>query len=57
MKVAIILHNLIINVEGEVSGKCFGAAHTNVQEEEDSGVHDEELDIGQDENEEEVKRK
>ena len=31
IKVAIILHNLVINVEGEVSGQWFAALHTHVE--------------------------
>ena len=57
MKITIILHNLVIDVEGEVSGKCFGATYTNIQKKKDSKVHDKKLDIGQDENEGEVKCK
>ena len=57
IKAAIILHNLIIDVEGEVSGAHFSAVHTNIEEEEDSGVHDEELEIGEGEDEGEAKRK
>lgn len=37
MTCAIILHNLIIDVEGEVSGAHFQPLHTRVEEEEDSG--------------------
>ena len=48
IKVAIILHNLVINVEGEVSGQWFAALHTHVEEVEDSGKIDDELLLGLD---------
>lgn len=38
MTCAIILHNLIIDVEGEVSGAYFQPLHTVNEEEEDSGI-------------------
>ncbi|EJF59387.1 hypothetical protein DICSQDRAFT_65199, partial [Dichomitus squalens LYAD-421 SS1] len=56
IKVAIILHNLIIDIEGEVSGARFGELHTSVEEEEDAGTLDDQLDLGQDEDEGEAKR-
>ena len=56
IKVAIILHNLIIDVEGMVSGAHFSGTHTHVEEMEDSGSIDEELDLGHDEDEGEIKR-
>jgi len=34
---AIILHNLIIDVEGEVSGTYFQPLHSHTEEEEDTG--------------------
>lgn len=37
--IAIILHNLIIDIEGEESAKAFGDVHTHVEEEEDRGPH------------------
>ena len=40
--VAIILHNLIIDVEGSVSARQFQPAHTLAEEEEDAGVNEEE---------------
>jgi hypothetical protein len=39
--VAIILHNLVIDVEGESAGAEFVHNHTHEQEEEDRGVRDE----------------
>lgn len=47
--VAIILHNLIIDVEGGRSGALFGGAHSAADEEADSGAvdgEDEESDSG-----------
>ena len=43
IKVAIILHNLIIDVEGEVSGAQFSGLHTHIEEEEDAGTVDVEM--------------
>ena len=40
--ISIILHNLIIDVEGTVSGQQFQPAHPAAQEEADTGVHDDE---------------
>lgn len=40
--IAIILHNLIIDVEGTVSGRHFQPTHTPLEEEEDTGEVDEE---------------
>ena len=57
IKVAIILHNLVIDVEGEVSGACFSALHTQVEEEEDSGAVDQEQNMAWEEDEGEAKRK
>ena len=37
--IAIILHNLIIDVEGPSSAEEFAAAHTSVEEEGDTGLH------------------
>ena len=56
MKVAIILHNLVIDVEGEVSGAQFSALHTHVEEVEDSGELDDELDVAEGEDEGQTKR-
>jgi hypothetical protein len=39
--VAIILHNVVIDVEGESSGAEFGHMHNRQHEEEDRGGHDE----------------
>jgi hypothetical protein len=39
---AIILHNLIIDVEGEVSGAHFQPLHRHIEEEEDTGTFGEE---------------
>jgi len=46
--VAIILHNLIIDVEGVTSAAEFHQLHTHIEEEEDRGAHDEPIngDIG-----------
>ena len=38
IQVAIILHNIIIDIEGSVSGARFAPMHTQEEEEEDSGV-------------------
>ncbi len=38
IQVAIILHNIIINIEGSASGAHFALMHTQEDEEEDSGV-------------------
>lgn len=35
--VAIILHNLIINIEGSESGQDFAQAHTHADEDQDTG--------------------
>lgn len=56
MKVAIILHNLIIDVEGEVSGASFAPLHTTVEEDEDAGAVDEEVEADQEEVDGERKR-
>jgi hypothetical protein len=37
--IAIILHNLIIDVKDPLSAEEFAAAHTLVEEEEDTGLH------------------
>jgi len=41
MTIAIILHNLVIDVEGAKSGGVFAAIHTHAEEEEDRGEPDE----------------
>ncbi|KAJ7133208.1 hypothetical protein C8R44DRAFT_21945 [Mycena epipterygia] len=38
--VAIILHNAVIDIEGEASGAAFTHVHTRQEEEEDSGGRD-----------------
>lgn len=52
--IAIILHNLIIDVEGHQSGAAFVPAHTCVEEQEDRGEGD--VPIGYDSNNGEQKR-
>ena len=55
MTIAIILHNLVIDVEGAKSGGVFAATHTRAQEQEDRGESDEALE--DDEEAGEIKRK
>jgi len=55
MTIAIILHNLVIDVEGAKSGGVFAATHTHAEEEEDRGEPDEAL--GDEEEAGEEKRK
>ena len=38
--VAIILHNLVIDIEGAAKGAHFSSLHTSAEEEEDRGVYD-----------------
>lgn len=52
ISVAIILHNLVIEVEGAQSGAYFMAEHTHVEEREDRGEHEEGEADGQPESEE-----
>lgn len=40
MTIAIILHNLVIDVEGAAEGAHFAGIHTQVEEEEDRGLPD-----------------
>ena len=47
IKVAIILHNLVIDAEGETSGAQFGGLHTHTQENEDAGPVDIEMEADQ----------
>ena len=56
IKVAIILHNLIIDVEGEVSGAQFSSFHGQEEEEEDAGAVDIEVEAEYEEEEGEQKR-
>ncbi len=53
--VAIILHNLIIDVEGTASGQHFQSEHPDAQEMTDAGDHDEEEGDEEDADEGEVK--
>lgn len=53
---AIIIHNIVIDVEGVVSGAYFSPIHTQLHEEEDSGVVDENEESEVESNEGEVKR-
>ena len=55
MTIAIILHNLVIDVEGAKSGGVFAATHTYAEEQEDRGESDEALE--DDEEAGEIKRK
>lgn len=57
IKVAIILHNLVIDVEGEVSGAQFAPLHTVGEEEEDSGAVDVQDEPEQNEGDGEDKRR
>jgi hypothetical protein len=56
---AIILHNLIIDVEGEVSGMYFQPLHGHAEEEDDMGEGSNEEDDGEEEdrNPGEIKRR
>lgn len=54
--VAIILHNLIIDVEGHESGAVFAPFHTEAEEREDRGEGDAPL-VGTEEEAGELKRK
>jgi hypothetical protein len=54
--IAIILHNLIIDVEGKASGQHFQLAHPASQEEVDTGINNEEENDDDDFEEGEVKR-
>jgi hypothetical protein len=40
MTCAIIIHNLVIDVEGPQAGQVFADLHTQVEEEEDRGPQD-----------------
>lgn len=57
IKVAIILHNLIIDVEGQASGQYFRSVHTADEEDEDSGAVDEDTDADQENDDGEAKRR
>jgi len=54
MTIAIILHNLVIDIEGATKGADFAPMHTQVEEEEDRGLAD--LPIDSDEQDGEAKR-
>ena len=44
MTIAIILHNLVIDIEGAAKGADFAPVHTQVEEEEDRGPADPPID-------------
>ncbi|RDX46160.1 hypothetical protein OH76DRAFT_1356611, partial [Lentinus brumalis] len=56
IKVAIILHNLVVDVEGQQSAGSFTSTHTHTQEEEDSGDSEGQDEAEQDDDEGERKR-
>ena len=56
IKVAIVLHNLIIDVEGEVSAGEYQPCHTDVEEAEDSGGYGEDDESDYEEDSGEAKR-
>jgi hypothetical protein len=45
ISIAIILHNLIIDVEGSKSAEYFGNVHGPNEEEDDAGIHPEEEEV------------
>jgi len=56
ISVAIIIHNLIIDVEGSKSAEYFGSTHGSNEEEDDTGIHPEEEGANND-NEDDTKRR
>jgi hypothetical protein len=54
--VAIILHNMAVDVEGGTSGAAFSHIHTHREEEEDLGPHEQQGQAGDDEADGQAKR-